>query len=559
MSRLTGLRQRLSALRSARAMVRWGTALAVCLLVWLAYAAGAFLLDWSIHLTVVARGLLLLAFVGLTGWLVVRRLAPAAFTQDSEEDLALWVERQHRIDSDLVAALQFDAAPPGQWGSARLATAVIDYVAEFSPGLNVFEGFRWRPLPQVGSAAVAALLLSLGLMAAFPGHASAFWNRFWLGSAHYPTKTQIASITINGETVPVFHHRPAVITLPQGNSVTVALNWTGQPIETATIRVKGRSTGAWGQWTLTNEGIVEPDRLQTTAASPVESLRLWCSAGDATSDAIDLELVPLPVIELRWTSTPPEYARSATTEPIPAGARQFSVLQGAALDLELECLNKPLSRAALVLGEKRLDLTRGTTTEGGRACWKLPPGTPLAAVQSAQTYTLDVVDVDGLSPQPAWQGQIRLTPDRVPRVAAALLSKRILPTGKPKISFGVVDDYGVRVVRAVVEITRASGETKQDVKQVWLASGPAPETLKETATIDLAPYQLVKGDELRIILEADDERGAAPSQTGKSEPLVLEVTDRNGILAGLLETDQQSAKQLDAIIERELGIGGSKR
>ena len=97
------------------------------------------------------------------------------------------------------------------------------------------------------------------------------------------------------------------------------------------------------------------------------------------------------------------------------------------------------------------------------------------------------------------------------------------------------------------------------MKLIWQAAGAAPETIKEAATIDLASYQLVKGDELRIVLEADDERGTAPSQTGKSEPLVLEVTDRNGILAGLLETDQQSAKQLDAIIERELGIGGSKR
>ena len=52
-----------------------------------------------------------------------------------------------------------------------------------------------------------------------------------------------------------------------------------------------------------------------------------------------------------------------------------------------------------------------------------------------------------------------------------------------------------------------------------------------------------------------DYRGSLEPQKSYSEPLILSVTDQQGILSGLLQTDEESAKQLDAIIRRELGIG----
>jgi hypothetical protein len=154
-----------------------------------------------------------------------------------------------------------------------------------------------------------------------------------------------------------------------------------------------------------------------------------------------------------------------------------------------------------------------------------------------------------------------LTSDRVPRVAAAVQSKKILPTGKPRITIGAIDDHGVQQIHCRLTILRANGEQQNDDLVLWKRDEDDPLSLnaKIEAVLPLGSYQLVKGDELRIVVVAEDYRGEWPSQSGQSEPLVLEVSDRNGILAGLLETDQQSAKQLDAIIERELGIGGNKR
>ncbi len=79
--------------------------------------------------------------------------------------------------------------------------------------------------------------------------------------------------------------------------------------------------------------------------------------------------------------------------------------------------------------------------------------------------------------------------------------------------------------------------------------------------LDLSPLQLAKGDRLQITLEATDFRGNLTTtdidlgKSARSEPLVLQITDVPGFLAGMVDSDEQSARRLDAIIQRQLGIG----
>jgi hypothetical protein len=76
--------------------------------------------------------------------------------------------------------------------------------------------------------------------------------------------------------------------------------------------------------------------------------------------------------------------------------------------------------------------------------------------------------------------------------------------------------------------------------------------------VPLAALGLTKGDQVRVTLKATDYRGAGKGQSSTSEPIVLDITDEAGILAALSETDERSAKQLETIIERQLGVGGSR-
>src|SRR5204863_8440263 len=87
------------------------------------------------------RAILLLIAAAAVVWTFLRYARPLLAVQESEVDMALMVERQQQIESDLVAAIQFEDDVEGRWGSRELETAVIDYVAELGPGMDVYQGF----------------------------------------------------------------------------------------------------------------------------------------------------------------------------------------------------------------------------------------------------------------------------------------------------------------------------------------------------------------------------------------------------------------------------------
>ena len=161
------LRSQLSRLQRKRAFVRWGSALCglVAVLLWLLVAA--FLGDWSLNLPMEWRVGLLIAWIAAGLAALKSFVWPVVSVSESIEEIALLVEQKNNIDSDLVAALQFEKPQAKTWGSSRLAEAVVDYVAEFSPSLNVFEGFSYQPLPKRAVVLGATLLLVAGSVIAF--------------------------------------------------------------------------------------------------------------------------------------------------------------------------------------------------------------------------------------------------------------------------------------------------------------------------------------------------------------------------------------------------------
>ena len=84
-------------------------------------------------------------------------------------------------------------------------------------------------------------------------------------------------------------------------------------------------------------------------------------------------------------------------------------------------------------------------------------------------------------------------------------------------------------------------------------------SLRGQVRIPLASYELSKGDEVKVSLQVTDWRGSLPGQVGEAEAIRFNVTDLNGIFAQTGEEDRKSAKQLDEILRRELGISGEKK
>ena len=130
MTKLSKLHARLRRLRRRRQSLRWGTGYSALVIAVLWVLVGTFLVDWLFHTNQLQRVVLLVigrtgnhravgllvAAAGIVVWAFRRYTRPWLGARESEVDMALMVERQKHIDSDLVAALQFESPEAPAWG-----------------------------------------------------------------------------------------------------------------------------------------------------------------------------------------------------------------------------------------------------------------------------------------------------------------------------------------------------------------------------------------------------------------------------------------------------------
>jgi hypothetical protein len=191
------LRSRLARLRRVRAALRafaaW-SALACSVIIAL---AGVFALDFLFSLATPQRVVVLLLASAGVAWSFWKYTLPFLGHRESEIDMALLVEREQQIDSDLVAALQFESPAASRWGSSELTGAVVNYVSSASPNINVFAGPAQTHLQARAMLLAACVALALTAAVAAPKHVAAFFNRLALGSLHYPTRTRIDEVVVD--------------------------------------------------------------------------------------------------------------------------------------------------------------------------------------------------------------------------------------------------------------------------------------------------------------------------------------------------------------------------
>jgi hypothetical protein len=573
-ARLSELRSRISDLRRRRAAVRHGAGYATLAMVVLGILTATFLIDWMFGLNRPQRAILFVA-AGLGLLYGLRKyVLPWFATKETDLDVALMVERKQKLDSDLVAAIQFDSPDAATWGSAQLEGAVIDYVADFSKGWNIFEGFSARDRTR-RAAWLAATLLLIGI-AIFcrPDFGRAFLHRMLLSHAHYPTRTQIQSVSIGAQPVNLSSGNPARVKLPYGQPIKVEVVGGGELPTRGKVLFTAKGDGADAQIALAAVADAGTAPATTTARYSgelpklVDSLTAEVYLGDAWTDPIFVQMTPLPVVDVRLTPTPPPYAGAGKAETAP-GNRIVSVIEGSRVDLEVSCNNKPLTSVALKVDDELYPLKQTSSESPGRSTWRLATETtPLHRVTKPLRYEIVAIDADGLSPEAPVTGAIRIRTDNRPRIMGDVVTRSVLPNGTPQIEYRASDDFGIQRLSLQLETLRgtkdgssmpvavATRAMRTIAEGEWIGGEALP--IKAAYALDLSSLGLQKGDQVRITLQVVDYRGEADGQLAQSEPITLEVTDESGILAAISESDERSARQLDAIIERQLGVGGTQ-
>jgi len=569
MTRLSDLRRRLTRLRRRRRRLRLttgysGLALSVLWVAAVAFGVDLFFNAIGAPMNQLQRTLALLVYVGVGVWAFRRFTLPWLGRRESDLEMAILVERQERIDSDLIAAMQFESPEAKTWGSERLEDAVIVDVAQRSPRLNVMRGLSARQR----NRRLAFLALTAALWGVctffFPGHVAAFLNRLVLGAKHYPTRTQIESITVAGHDVDPERPWETKIYCLYGQPVPFVVRCGGELPEKGEAVLRSVRSGR--RATLAIEPVAEkPGLFQGELDRLIEPIDYQLYFGDAWTDRARLDVATLPVVDLALEVIPPPYAVEADAGPlsVPTGLRQISVIEGSRVEMKLRA-DKSLERATVTIDDREYPFGRDPDAEQDdwEDHWILAgPESPLAAVTEATRYAVQVTDEEGQQLEGPIEGVIRIQADAAPRIAGGVVTRLVLPTARPTIYFKAIDDYGLARISLVCEAVRQSGETQQREIDVFrLEEGAkAPRTIEPEAgfALQLSVFELEKGDTLKVTLKAVDYRGPRPGREGVADPLVFQVTDEQGILANMMEADRQSARQLKTMIQRQLGIGES--
>ena len=547
------LRSRLNRLRVKRRAVRWGVAAATVAALVLTLLIALFAVDFLADLNRAQRLVVIVATV-VAGFFTLRRFVwPWLAVRESEIDVALLVDRQQRLEGDLVAALQFIRPEAARWGSPQLEHAVVGYVDEAARELPLADAFTWRPLPRRTVIAGGLLIAVVAGIVLFPVHAWVFFERLTLVQTQYPTRTVITSLAING--VDVDLRDTITLRAPAGEPLRFAVAAKGELPAAGAVQIRGDS-GAETELPLQvpRGSAAAHTPYAATLDSFTESVTFTVSLGDAVTPARQISVVPLPAVAIDLRPTPPAYARSAAPPAPPAGTRTAFVLQGSDIEIVVRGVNKPLATVELIAGQQTLP---AKPSADGRT-WTIAPTGPLQNLAEPIAFTLNVVDADGLKPAQPISGSIRLRPDRSPRVMAAAAVRRVIPTGTPELTYAATDDFGIKAVRAKIAIQRADGRNEQRTLPLSVGSQKSVAEVQGRLPLEMVGLNLNKGDQVTIIVEAEDARGDRPGQVAAAEPVTFDVTDREGLLAGLLEADEEGATRLDAIIQRELGLGAGR-
>ncbi len=562
MSGLHTFRSRLARLRYRRAYVRWQTAIARGLVLDIIGLYALLSIDFVFRLDTVPRLFVILLTIGILVWQSLRHIIPDLSTNETIVDMALLLERNHRVDSDLVAALQFESSANGSAGSTELQQAVIDRAGKISETLDFRSAVPKNDARRAAWHAAIALLAVAVCWLAFPNHASAFWNRLCLGDAKYPTRTRIVEVMINGQS-----DAPRVV---EGETVVFHVTCSGITPDEGFARLRGIETG--DSTSVKLKRINEKSDVAIYAAvgpSLNEPVDVSILIGDAATEPRRIALIRRPLVELTIEAIAPAYMRRET---IRQHERYVQVMEGSAVNIYVRCTNgKRLTQARFELIEQeekpeRSEAIAFAAADQSGASWQLDAvASGLNRVVKDLQFRVAVADEDGLGTYHPIEGAIRVKSDRAPAATIATLHHAILPNARPTITYTAEDDFGVHSLALHLRLAKPRDTGAEDKNTVSVEL-PLPEVdgvtrptaIRGKHVLDLSQLTLVEGDQLLVWVEATDYRGDWPGVSTLSEPIELEVTDERGVLDAILRSDADAEQILTDVIEKVLGLRGER-
>lgn len=552
---MSQLLPRLDRARSVLRQTRLLAAVLRLLTVFIAVLAGFFVIDWLAINRILPLGFadtacrVVLVAVAIAVVVVdLKRGALAEWrVQRSDDDIALRVERAHpQLGGRLISTVQLTRAlneiDEDGTSHGMITGLAADTEARVS-GLDVLTIVDRQPLKRHAGLAVVCVAVAVALIAWKPGHALALAARLALLSVDYPTASRILAVNhpprvAEGESFLIEVEVDAQGYVPERASADVAFD-SGRSASIALERVEDAPFGK----VLYRGQLAQA--LQDFTIRPVVHDHRW-----PRWEAVAVVRRPA-VAGVSVACTYPDYL---TLEPTTAEVGDLRVPEGTTVAVTIRT-TKPIAQGEVAV---RQGFTEEPTVIGLEADGAGQVLTGSFVATAGGTWTILVVDQDGLAPTVAPSYTISVIPDRVPVVQIQLPNHDKLASPKAiwPLRFAVKDDHGIGQgwLKYVIEGGDVTAETSAaaipvSVPLPGLAMPGETSVVRETA-FDLGRLGVQPGQRVVYWIEVADNRTPTPG-VGASAKLRFTVLDAETLRAEMARQRAELFERVSLIRERQ--------
>jgi hypothetical protein len=501
---------------------------------WVVQAAA----DWWFNLPWLVRLILLLADLGVVGYVVYRFALRRLRLARTLETAALLVEKEiPEFRTSLISAVQLASGRPGcAQGSLVLVQELLVRVTAKVQSLRLAHRVvKTANLRRWSKWAILTTVVAVALGGLFWPKSVVLVERILLSTAPLPTRTVVVAISRN---------EAAVV----GADLKLSARAEGVVPRGGTLRV----VYANGDRQDISVGpSAEDDAVFTVTLQNVQqSFTYRFALNDGLGDEFAVTARTAPVLEtLRIVQSYPAYT-GLPEAAMPVG--NLALLAGSRIRLEGRA-TQPLKEASVQLE----GVNEGVKIANGKPDAQSFRGEFTVPKEGLTGLSLALVNTDGVSSQENTVYRVELIEDRPPVVElSAPTGERlsVLLTSKPRLVYAVKDDFAVKTLALKYELTRPALPSGESVSETGEISLPVPKDgAPQTFVWDLAAQKtaLTEGCTLTYWIEAADNNDATGPGIGQTAKKSLAIVSQAEKRAELLEILGARAAEIEEISETQ--------
>jgi hypothetical protein len=490
------------------------TGLAMAVAVGVEMLALAMFMDWWLDLPRWIRALMLLAQVGILGFILWRMVLNPIVRQPSDDELALMVEKARpEFKSRLIASVQLTR--PGALGpndSASMVEAMVEQTEAVAAPQDFTTIVSTERLQRVGILAMS--LLVLGLAGFFYGHTVTFGllKRVFLSNTPVPRKTRV--FVIDGNKV-----------VGRGDNVRLEAFVQGIVPATGKLIVRHRSRREQ-QYSLEQDREIK-EKFGRTLENVQDTFTYQLRLNDGVSAWHEVQTVPRPTVATIVCDQ--EFPAYTMLKPVRRSLGDLSLLAGSTLRVQ-GAATKELQSAAIRLSgvDGELPMTLNASNISGQ--FTVP-------AKGLNGFSIYMVDTGGMESRDSAVYRVEIIPDKVPLVRLTFPDrKEELVTRQALVIVGmdVSDDFKISKLRLRYKADTLDNGADQTLDLDL--GGEQPQKLRRRFEWNLNDFKplLPEGTRIEYWVEAEDNNNATGPGIGSSERQYLKVVSKEEKRADLL-------------------------